>query len=271
MSGNYVVVTLPNGKKSTVHKDNVDMARNQGWEIGPAAKTGSKSSINKAIRNDTAGSNYVDNGRNDGSVKLVNPSTGSVSSVNARYADKYFDKGYSLHDTSQSVNRALQSDYHAANDRANQAIRDGTYNPNTDYRDLSLPEYNNIQNNNINQEQGILEALNRYLGNLQENNNQNINNIISNLTNEVTSGNQNLLDELIKNLNVNNNDRYLEANNVNNSPVNSTIGEVTSINTLDHTNNRILPNNIYSGNIADARRNMSDDDYVKFMESILGF
>ena len=130
-----VVITAPNGRTSKVTQARAKDLEKKGWKVVAPVTDNSKSS-KENIRYNTPGASYVDNGKNNGFVKMTTPN-GRVASVNARSVDKYFDQGYTLHETSQSINQALQADYHKANDLANQAIANNTYNPNADYKQLA--------------------------------------------------------------------------------------------------------------------------------------
>lgn len=126
----HVVIELPNGMQSTVHRDYADQYANMGYNILAPSKGAARWHKEEAIRNDASGSEWVDDGTNNGKIlmnKLLRDGTYSdgFSSVDAVYADKYFGRGYRLDPKSQSINRALQSGYHSSVNKANSDIRGG--------------------------------------------------------------------------------------------------------------------------------------------------
>lgn len=298
---NYRVIYLDNGKTATVHKDNAQKYADMGYKIGPAAESGSRASIDRAIRNDTPGSKWVDDGKtNYGNILMNKPGSNTFSSVNARYADKYFDLGYTLDPRSQSVNRALSSDYFKMEDAANAAIRNGTYSQNGDYyrddyvsggyydRDVQsgLFSNNNYYNSSIDR---ALGRINNDYSNMYQNNQDWINNINSGFGNmqnyintqlqkleqSIKDNDMDMIEKLLAdskrvgyNLNLNNNNT-----NYNPPTTNNYSADIVQ-NTSQNNYNNMNLGNYYSGGNVDvkkARSNMSDDEYVKFMESVLGF
>lgn len=125
----YVLVKDGRGGHTSVSRKEAEA---EGYDIVGASKGITKWHTDNALRDSSAGSNWVDNGYNSGTVSFRDKD-GKMVSVNAAYADKYFDMGYQLDSKSQSIERALQSDYFKTYNNANSAIRDGTYNPNRDY------------------------------------------------------------------------------------------------------------------------------------------
>lgn len=281
MSGKYVTMKLPNGKTTTVHENNAQKFADMGYEMGGRVSSGSQSSIDKYERNNTAGSKWVDNGTNNGSVLFNNPNiSGGMVSVNARYADKYFDQGYTLHDRSQSVNRALDSDYHKAHDRANQAIRDGSYNPNFDYSlgssssgyAYSTPEREFIAGggNYSDAINRALEGVSSGFTNMQDYVNSQLQKLEESIKNNDTDMIQKLIEDSKKhgyNLQLPN------TNNTQQAQFQAQINQGYNVNQSSIPNNNFIPDNRYSGNtgVSRARSEMSDEDFTSYMSNIYGF
>lgn len=122
MMGDYVLMRLPSGGVTTVHKKNADRFKQLGYEIGGSAPSPHKQDINRSLDRfnqpgydrDTNRKINIDYSEaipkrsysdNSGSIHMINDK-GSMSSVNPLYADKYFKKGYRLAPGSRSVEEA---------------------------------------------------------------------------------------------------------------------------------------------------------------------
>lgn len=136
----HVVISNSDGNRTTVSKEYADKYAGMGYDILAPSKGAARWDIEQALRNNTVGSEWVDNGYNNGKI-LMQTGNGGFASVDPVYADKYFNKGYTLDARSQSINRALLSGYHQAVNAANGAIRGGSYNANKNYsRDFGYVE-----------------------------------------------------------------------------------------------------------------------------------
>lgn len=121
--------------------------------LGMANVRGDKNIFN------TDGELWQDTGYNNGSVKMMNEQ-GRLVSVNAKYAHDRLKKGYTLRNDSQSIERALQSEVFNVQDRADSAIRGGTYDRNNSY----INEGSYVPGSGYKTDYAKSEAINRRAG-----------------------------------------------------------------------------------------------------------
>ena len=97
---NYVVMYLPNGKATTVHKDNADKFRNMGYKLGASTSSGSKSAIERATGGNTKIDSYTPKPITTGSSSSYSnniPSSTSnkntpINTSNTKYNTNVYDQ-----------------------------------------------------------------------------------------------------------------------------------------------------------------------------------